>query len=53
MSNTEDTKPAKAKPAAKFDNLSTALKKNLQRRKSVKEKIDKEEIKNILLDKSV
>lgn len=35
MSSTEDTKekPSIAKPAAKFNNLSTALKKNLQRRK--------------------
>ncbi|MEY4463792.1 MAG: hypothetical protein RLZZ81_763 [Pseudomonadota bacterium] len=40
MSSTEDTKekPKKAKPAAKFNNLSTALKKNLQRRKNIKKK---------------
>ncbi|KJV58478.1 MULTISPECIES: hypothetical protein [spotted fever group] len=45
MSSTEDTKEAskKAKPTAKFNNLSTALKKNLQRRKKVqKEKNNKE-----------
>ncbi|EER22549.1 MULTISPECIES: hypothetical protein [spotted fever group] len=47
MSSTEDTKekPSTAKPAAKFNNLSTALKKNLQRRKKVqKEKNNKEKI---------
>ncbi|MCX4084105.1 hypothetical protein N7281_04475 [Rickettsia hoogstraalii] len=40
MSSTEDTKeaPKKAKPTAKFNNLSTALKKNLQRRKKAKTK---------------
>ncbi|MCC8468075.1 MAG: hypothetical protein LN589_05355 [Rickettsia endosymbiont of Eriopis connexa] len=40
MSSTEDTKEAskKAKPTAKFNNVSTALKKNLQRRKKVKTK---------------
>ncbi|HJD55840.1 MAG TPA: hypothetical protein LFW21_04280 [Rickettsia endosymbiont of Pyrocoelia pectoralis] len=53
MANTEDIKPAKAKPAAKFDNLSSALKKNLQRRKSIKKKLGKEEIKNIPENKSV
>ncbi|HJD58795.1 MAG TPA: hypothetical protein LFV92_06525 [Rickettsia endosymbiont of Ceroptres masudai] len=45
MSSTEDTKEAsqKATPTAKFNNLSTALKKNLQRRKKVqKEKNNKE-----------
>ncbi|AFB31470.1 hypothetical protein ASQ44_02425 [Rickettsia rhipicephali] len=40
MSSTKDIKeaPKKAKSPAKFDNLSTALKKNLQRRKKVKTK---------------
>ncbi|AFC70086.1 hypothetical protein RAMDARK_1283 [Rickettsia amblyommatis str. Darkwater] len=40
MSSTKDIKeaPKKAKSSAKFDNLSTALKKNLQRRKKVKTK---------------
>ncbi|AFC70969.1 hypothetical protein [Rickettsia australis] len=45
MSSTDDTKekPKKDKPTAKFNNLSTALKKNLQRRKKVqKEKNNKE-----------
>ncbi|GAA5252307.1 hypothetical protein [Candidatus Rickettsia kedanie] len=45
MSSTEDTKekPKKDQPAAKFNNLSTALKKNLQRRKKIqKEKNNKE-----------
>ncbi|WP_177717247.1 hypothetical protein [Candidatus Rickettsia colombianensi] len=47
MSSTEDTKKKTsiAKPAAKFNNLSTALKKNLQRRKKIqKEKNNKEKI---------
>ncbi|CAK6506745.1 hypothetical protein [Rickettsia helvetica] len=51
MSSTEDTKekPSIAKPAAKFNNLSTALKKNLQRRKKVqKEKNNKEKIDTII-----
>ncbi|BDU59625.1 hypothetical protein FLA4_00350 [Candidatus Rickettsia kotlanii] len=40
MSSTKDIKeaPKKVKSPAKFDNLSTALKKNLQRRKKVKTK---------------
>lgn len=44
MSSTEETKeaPKKAKPTAKFNNLSTALKKNLQRRKKLKKKTNEE-----------
>lgn len=40
MSSTKDIKPAKAKQVTKLKNLSTALKKNLQRRKKVKKEKD-------------
>ncbi|HJD59434.1 MAG TPA: hypothetical protein LFW20_01985 [Rickettsia endosymbiont of Omalisus fontisbellaquei] len=50
MSSTEDTKekPKKAKPTAKFDNLSTALKKNLQRRKNLTKKTNEEKIDTVI-----
>jgi|GEM_PF-5869915 len=50
MSPTEDTKEklSIAKPAAKFNNLSTALKKNLQRRKKVREKTNEEKIDTVI-----